>query len=305
MTPQAYHEHPALGSTAVRDWIAGWSAGDMTEWIARYMTGPMLDRWRQEGAAVLPEWDGTAELVDAARFTGTSSTLRGSLVELFLWNAEDPAEIEWADGGKASERAIKEAKMKGRLILAKSLPRDTRVAIARSLPDDERLDNEENARNREDAQEKARRAWSVRDVMELHGLDLLRRQVSEFATLEGVGVKSRIDLAWDLPAAEEHGPGRVIVDFKLWTGWTWGVDHLVTKWGADVQAAHYRLISEALHPGVEHYSALLVVDPGGGGKLPTEFWHEFPEHEMQPAMAEVREALGQIAAMTQREENAA
>ncbi len=264
MSPYAYHEHPSFGSTAVRDWIAGWKEGDMTEWIARYMTGPMLDRWRREGAAVATEWAGTAELVDAARFTGTASTLRGSLVECFLWNAEDPAEVERADGGKASARVIEDARRTARLIF-QSCPK-------------------------------------VHEVMAIEGLE---RQVSEFATIEGVHAKSRIDLAWPLPATREHGIGRVLVDFKLWTGWSWDVEHLVTKWGADVQAAHYRLISEALHPGVEHFSALLVVDPGGGGRLPKEFWHEFEEHTMQAAMAEVREALGQIVAMTQREENAA
>ncbi len=291
MSPQTYHEHPALGSTAVRDWIAAVEANDWTTWNARYRYGPALDRWREAGCRPRPEYEGFAELVDAARFKGTTSTLRGSLVECFLWNVEDPAEVEWADGGKASTRVIEDAKRTARLILAKSLSRAARVAIARSLPEDER----------EEAGEKAQRAWSVRDVMEVRGL---RRQVSEFATLEGVGAKSRIDLAWDLPATKEHGPGRVLADFKLWTGWSYAVEHLVTKWSADVQAAHYRLISEALHPGDEHYSALLVVDPGGNGKLPREYWHEFEEHEMQAAMDEVREALGQIAAMTQREDAA-
>lgn len=273
MTPQEYHASPAWGSTKLRCWMDCAKSGDWRTFKGRYLAGPFLDEWRRQGWAIPAEHATTVELVDAARFDGSPSTVRGSLVEAFLWSPDDPAEIEWADGGKATAAQVREAKRLATLIAT--------IPESWTEPDD--------------PEEAPERIPGVCNILAMG--ETVERQASEFAALRGVPCRSRVDLAWDVAS------GRVLVDFKLWTGWTWDVRHLLGPSGALTQAALYRLISEASRPNAQHHSALLVVDPGNPalGKLPREHWHLFDETEMQVAMAEVNTALDQIAAAMRQE----
>ncbi len=258
MSPAEYHALPHLGSSAAKHWIDCYADGDVMPWFARYAAGPMLQGFRLAGLDVPPEHRDCEAYVDACSFTGSASTVLGSIVDNDLWTPDDPTERAWAEDG-ASPKAIREGRALAALI-------KTSCPIVAGLVADPNVE----------------------------------RQVTDVAIVEGVGVKSRTDLRY------RHEDERLFLeDFKLWTGWTTDVNHLISKWGADLQAAHYRLVSEALRPDVDHASALLVVNPGGNGQPPKEHWYEFPEHEIQTAMERVREALGQIASIWKPAEIAA
>ena len=163
-----------------------------------------------------------------------------------------------------------------------------------------RASAKELARTRERVELIKMKCPRVREI--LAGGGVVERQVSEHATVRGVPCKMRVDLAWTTPA------GRLHLDFKLWTQWSQDPLHLIERWGAATQAAHYQPVSKATRPDVEHFSHLPVVHPGDDRRVvvPWEYYHEFQPDEMERATAKAEGALdGMASFFAVQEENAA
>ena len=274
-SPRDYHASRAVGSTQVKDYIDAEAAGDWTTYMGRYAAGPMLDKWRAEGGEIHPLWAKTAALVDATRFRGSRSTNLGSVVEALLWSPDDPKELKWAgvdleDLRRARFLQLRRDDLKTAPTKARTLVRhlDLVDLIKANCP-------------------------TVGKILAMG--DQVERQAAEVATVRGVECRSRVDLAWWAGSIRAH------LDFKVWTQWSQDPLHLIERWGAATQAAHYQLVSKVTRPGVEHASDLLVIRPGGHGVLPREYHHEFSHEEMDCATERVEHALDGMAALIPKE----